>query len=130
MTDAPARDVSGLLPPKVRRKPRIGLVAGGLAAYWPQFPDLLPQLQESSRYVTARFNELDAEVVDVGFVSDAQEATTAAERLRVADCDLIVIFLTTYLTSSMVLPIAQRAKTPVLVIDLQPTEAMDHANFD
>ncbi len=30
----------------------------------------------------------------------------------------------------MVLPIAQRAKTPVLVIDLQPTEAMDHANFD
>ena len=30
----------------------------------------------------------------------------------------------------MVLPIAQRAETPVLVIDLQPTEAMDHATFD
>ena len=29
MTDVPARDVSGLLPPKARRKPRIGLVAGG-----------------------------------------------------------------------------------------------------
>jgi L-arabinose isomerase len=119
-----------LLPPRKRRQTRIGLVAGGLAAYWPQFPDLLPQLQESSRYVTSRFNQLDAEVVDVGFVSDAQEATAAAEKLRTADCDLIVIFLTTYLTSSMVLPIAQRAKTPVLVIDLQPTEAMDHANFD
>ena len=24
------------------RKTRIGLVAGGLGAYWPQFPDLLP----------------------------------------------------------------------------------------
>ena len=119
-----------LLPRKPRRQTRIGLVAGGLAAYWPQFPELLPQLQESSRYVTARFNELDAEVIDAGFVSDAQEANIAAETLRVADCDLIVIFLTTYLTSSMVLPIAQRSKTPVLVIDLQPTEAMDHANFD
>jgi L-arabinose isomerase len=129
MTDRSAA-VADLLPPKKRRQTRIGLVAGGLAAYWPQFPELLPQLQLSSRYVTARFNELDAEVIDVGFVSDAQEATVAAEKLRVADCDLIVIFLTTYLTSSMVLPIAQRAKTPVLVIDLQPTEAMDHANFD
>ncbi|TAJ48257.1 MAG: arabinose isomerase [Herbiconiux sp.] len=119
-----------ILTPFTRRKTRIGLVAGGLAAYWPQFPELLPQLQESSAYVTGRFNELDAEVVDVGFVSDAQEAVAAAEKLRVADCDLIVIFLTTYLTSSMVLPIAQKSHTPVLVIDLQPTEAMDHANFD
>jgi L-arabinose isomerase len=30
----------------------------------------------------------------------------------------------------MVLPIAQRSGTPVLIIDLQPTEKMDHANFD
>ncbi|MFE6964512.1 arabinose isomerase [Agromyces sp. NPDC057679] len=130
MTDAPARDVSGLLPPKARRKPRIGLVAGGLGTYWPQFPDLLPQLQESARYVSERFRGMDAEVTDVGFISDAQEGAAAGERLRQADCDLIVLFLTTYLTSSMVLPIAQRANTPVLVIDLQPTEKMDHASFD
>jgi len=130
VTSTAARDALATLAPRRRRRTRIGLVAGGLAAYWPQFPDLLPQLQESSRYVTERFTALDADVVDVGFVSDAQEATVAAEKLRVADCDLIVIFLTTYLTSSMVLPIAQRSHTPVLVIDLQPTEAMDHANFD
>jgi L-arabinose isomerase len=119
-----------LLGSKTRRPTRIGLVAGGLGAYWPQFPDLLPQLQASSRYVSSRFAALDAEVFDVGFVSDQQEASAAGEKLRQADCDLIVIFLATYLTSSMVLPIAQRAKTPVLVIDLQPTEAMDHATFD
>ena len=119
-----------LLPPKTRSKTRIGLVAGGLGTYWPQFPGLLPQLQESSRYVTERFTEMDAEVIDAGFISDAQEGAAAGEKLRVADCDLIVMFLTTYLTSAMVLPIAQRAKTPVLVIDLQPTEKMDHANFD
>ena len=130
MNHNPRSFASELLTPKVRRPTRIGLVSGGLGAYWPQFPDLLPQLQSSTRYVTERFNRLDAEVIDAGFVSDAREAGVAAEKLRVADCDLIVVFLATYLTSSMVLPIAQKAKTPVLVIDLQPTEAMDHANFD
>ncbi|KZE39528.1 L-fucose/L-arabinose isomerase family protein [Microbacterium sp. T32] len=126
----PAASLATLLPPRQRRKPRIGLVAGGLGTYWPQFPDLLPQLQESARYVSERFAGMDADVTDVGFISDAQEGAAAAETLRQADCDLIVLFLTTYLTSSMVLPIAQRADAPVLIIDLQPTERMDHAGFD
>lgn len=120
---------SDLLVPKSRRKPRIGLVAGGLGTYWPQFPTLLPQLQDSARYVSERFSAMDADVTDAGFISDAQDGAVAAERLRVADCDLIVLFLTTYLTAAMVLPIAQRANAPVLVIDLQPTEKMDHAAF-
>ena len=126
----PQQPAAELLPAHRRRPTRIGLVSGGLGAYWPQFPELLPQLQESVRYVKGRFEELDADVVDTGFVSDAQEAAAAGEKLRVADCDLIVIFLATYLTSSMVLPIAQRSQTPVLVIDLQPTEAMEHSSFD
>jgi L-arabinose isomerase len=37
-----------LLPPVTRRRPRIGLVSGGLGTYWPQFPGLLPQLKESA----------------------------------------------------------------------------------
>ena len=119
-----------LLPPVPRRRTRIGLVAGGLGTYWPQFPDLLPQLKESTRYVTERLRRLDAEVTDVGFISDAEEGAVAAEELRRADCDLIVLFLTTYLTSSMVLPIARRSHTPVLIIDLQPSERMDHGSFD
>lgn len=73
---------------------------------------------------------MNADVIDVGFISDAPEGAHAAERLRAADCDLIVLFLTTYLTSSMVLPIARRSGAPVLVIDLQPTERMDHQTFD
>jgi L-arabinose isomerase len=112
------------------RKTRIGLVAGGLGAYWPQFPDLLPQLQASARRVSERFSQLDCEVVDVGFISDAQEGAAAAEKLRVADCDLIVGFLTTYMTASMLVPVAQRSGAPVLLLNLQPTESMNHATFD
>jgi len=121
--------VSELLTPKTRRRTRIGLLAGGLGAYWPQFPQLLPQLQASARYVAERLESMDGEVTDLGFVSDAQEAAVAAENLRRADCDLIVMFITTYLTSSMVLTIAQRTGVPVLVIDLQPSIKMNHATF-
>jgi L-arabinose isomerase len=112
------------------RRTRIGLVAGGLGAYWPQFPELLPQLQASARRVAQRLSGLDCEVVDAGFVSDAQEGAVAAAKLRAADCDLIIGFLTTYLTSTMLAPIAQRSGAPVLLLNLQPTEAMDHATFD
>lgn len=124
------REASELLVPHRRRQTRIGLVSGGLGAYWPQFPGLLEQLQGSTRYVTERFQGMDAEVIDAGFVSDAQDAGKAGEKLRLADCDLVVIFVATYLTSSIVLPIAQKAGAPVLIIDLQPSEKMDHATFD
>ncbi len=119
------------LPRATGRRTTIGLVAGGLGAYWPQFPDLLPQLQRSAARVAERMRELgEVDVVDVGFISDAQEGALAAERLRVAGPDLIVGFLTTYMTASMLVPVAQRSGAPVLLVNLQPTERMDHATFD
>jgi L-arabinose isomerase len=112
------------------RRAKVGLVAGGLGAYWPQFPALLPQLRRSAAVVADRMRALDCDVVDAGFISDAEDGARAAEQLRAAGCDLIVCFLTTYMTASMVIPIAQRSDAPVLLINLQPTEAMDHATFD
>src|SRR3569833_1939744 len=112
------------------RRTRVGLVAGGLGAYWPQFPGLLPQLQRSAERVSERMRELGCEVVDVGFISDAEEGAAAAERLRAAGCDLIVAFLTTYMTATMLVPVAQRSGAPVLLINLQPTASMDHETFD
>jgi L-arabinose isomerase len=121
---------SPMLARSPHRRVKVGLVAGGLGAYWPQFPDLLPQLQRSAARVSEKMHALGADVVDVGFISDAQEGAAAAEKLRVAGCDIIVGFLTTYMTATMLLPIAQRSDAPVLLINLQPTEAMDHASFD
>jgi L-arabinose isomerase len=113
------------------RRTTVGLVAGGLGAYWPQFPELLPQLQRSAARVAQRLRAVgEIDVVDVGFISDAQQGAAAAERLRAAGCDLIVGFLTTYMTASMLIPVAQRSGAPVLLINLQPTEKMDHDTFD
>jgi L-arabinose isomerase len=122
--------LSGDLLPRITPRPTtVGLVAGGLGAYWPQFPDLLPQLQSSAQRVSQRVQGLGCDVVDAGFISDAEQGGRAAETLRAAGCDLIVGFLTTYMTASMLVPIAQRSGAPVLLINLQPTEKMDHATF-
>lgn len=130
MTDLLVSQSGFGLEPITPRRTRIGLVAGGLGAYWPQFPSLLPQLQASARRVSDKLSDLDCEVVDVGFISDAEEGAVAAEKLRVADCDLIIGFLTTYMTATMLVPVAQRSGAPVLLLNLQPTESMDHASFD
>ena len=130
MTDTLPRSASGGLDRITPRRTRVGLVAGGLGAYWPQFPELLPQLRTSARRVAERLSALDCELVDAGFVSDPHEGAAAAEKLRLADCDLIIGFLTTYLTSNMLVPIALRSGAPVLLLNMQPTEAMDHATFD
>ncbi len=34
------------------------------------------------------------------------------------------------MTASMLVPVAQRSGAPVLLLNLQPTESMDHATFD
>jgi L-arabinose isomerase len=80
--------------------------------------------------VSERIRAMDCDLTDAGFISDAEDGARAAEVLRAAGCDLIICFLTTYMTASMVVPIAQRSGAPVLLINLQPTEAMDHATFD
>jgi L-arabinose isomerase len=113
----------------VLSRPRIGLVSGGLAAYWPQFPGLHESVLASTRQVAARLGELGADVVDAGFIDEASQAPAAGDRLRAAGCDLVVCYLPTYLTSSMVLPVAQRCAAPVLVLNLQPTASMDHESF-
>ena len=106
----------------------VGFVSGGLGAYWPQFPELRPRLERSVRQVVRRLDSIvPGSVCDVGFVSDAEEAGRAGEQLRKAGCDVLVIFCTTYLTASMVAPMAQRAGAPVVLLSLQPTPVMDEA---
>lgn len=124
-----SQDWTGVLEALRTPSAAVGFVAGGLGAYWPQFPELRPRLVGSAATVARRIDELaPGSVVDVGFVSDAEEASRAGERLRAADCDLVVVLCATYLTASMVVPIAQRAAAPVLLLNLQPTPAMDEAS--
>ncbi|MBX2999019.1 MAG: L-fucose/L-arabinose isomerase family protein [Caldilineaceae bacterium] len=108
---------------------RVGLFAIGLAAYWPQFPGLKERLEGYYAHIVEQLSGF-AEVVGMGLVDTAQEAYRAGDALAAANVDLLICHTATYATSAQVLPIVQRAKVPVLVLNLQPSPSLDYENTD
>jgi L-arabinose isomerase len=109
---------------------RIGLFGVGLAAYWPQFTGLKERLEGYQAFVEGKIEKLGAKVVSAGLVDTPQAAAEAGTRFAAADLDLLICYVGTYATSSQVLPVAQRAKVPVLILNLQPSKALDYENTD
>ena len=109
---------------------RIGVFGIGLAAYWPQFPGLKERLEGYQSLVEAKLAALGVEVISAGLVDTAPAAAEAGRKFASSDLDLIVCYVATYATSSQVLPVVQRAKVPVLVLNLQPVAALDYENTD
>lgn len=109
---------------------RIGLFGIGLEAYWPQFPDLKPKLDSYLETVASKIRQPDVELINLGLIDSPEKAMTAGHDFRRADVDVIFLHVTTYALSSTVLPVVQRAKVPVIILNLQPEAAIDYANFN
>jgi L-arabinose isomerase len=110
-------------------RPKVALVAGGLGVYWRQFTELMPTLERSSSRISQRITDIGADVKDFGFVSDPIAGAAVADRIRSANVDLIVLFVSTYMPSAQVLPIFKYGGAPVLLLCLQPSTSMDHETF-
>jgi L-arabinose isomerase len=104
---------------------RIGVFGVGLAAYWPQFPGLRETIEGYLRHVEGEVGT-GAHVVAGGLVDTAQAGRALGERFVREDLDLLVLHAGTYATSTQVLPVAQRAGVPVLILNLQPQPALDY----
>ncbi len=111
-------------------KAKIGVFGIGLAAYWPQFEGLKERLEGYQGEVERKIAAMNAEVVSAGLVDNAPAAQQAGELFASHNVDLIVCYVGTYATSSQVLPAVQRRKAPVLILNLQPSAAMDYPNTD
>ena len=109
---------------------RIGLFGIGLDTYWPQFPGLKERLEGYLREVGDKLARPDVEVVDLGLIDSPPKAFDAGHRFRREDVDLIFLHITTYALSSTVLPVVQRAKVPVIILNLSPAAAMDYESFN
>jgi L-arabinose isomerase len=114
----------------IKRKCRIGLFGIGLEAYWPQFKGLKQRLQGHVRTVAKRLERPGVEIVNLGLIDSPPKAMEAGHRFRQEDVDLIFLQATTYALSSTVLPVVQRAKVPVIVLNLQPAAAMDYEKLN
>lgn len=109
-----------------RQRPRVGVLAIGLAAYWPQFDGLRERLLRYQETLETQLAELGADVISVGLVDTPEGARTAGEKLAASRVELIMLYTATYATSSQVLPAVQAAKAPVVILNLQPARAVDY----
>jgi L-arabinose isomerase len=112
-----------------RQHVKIGLFGIGLAAYWPQFEGLQAAIEGHLVTIGDRL-EAWGEVVSGGLVDTAQAGAKAGDHFAFERIDLLVCWAGTYATSTQVLPVAQRAGVPVLLLNLQPEVALDYEKAD
>ena len=109
---------------------KIGLFGIGLDTYWPQFNGLKERLEGYVRVVEDKLSAIHPHIVNAGLVDSADKAFAAGRMFRQQEVDLIFLYVTTYALSSTVLPVVQRAKVPVIILNLSPEAAIDYASFN
>ena len=109
---------------------KVGLFGIGLEAYWSQFEGLKTRLEGYIEIVAQKINAFDTEVVNLGLIDTPEKAVEAGHQFRQADVDIIFLYVTTYALSSTVLPVVQRAKVPVIILNLSPEAAIDYTTFN
>ena len=108
-------------------KIKIGLAGFGLDTYWAQFTGLKERLAGYQSQVAALLRDCGAEVVDAGMVDSHDAAERAGEKLSEEVIEALFVFIATYALSSTLLPIVQRLKKYVVMLNLQPVPAIDYA---
>ena len=109
---------------------RVGLFGIGLDTYWPQFGGLLDRLTGYQKQIASRLRGYGVELVDAGMVDNTEKAHAAASLFRQKEVEVIFLYISTYALSSTVLPVVQKARVPVVVLNLQPVPQLDYEKFN
>lgn len=115
---------------KERYPLKIGLFGIGLDAYWPQFKGLKERLEGYLEEVNSKLQGFGADIINLGLIDNPVSAMEAGHKFRKTDVDIIFLHVTTYALSSTVLPVVQRAKVPVIILNLSPEKAIDYKSFN
>ena len=109
---------------------KVGLFGIGLDTYWAQFDGLLDNLKKYQEQIKMRIARFGVDVIDAGMVDNPMKARSAADFLKSQDVEIVFLYVSTYALSSTVLPVAQKLKVPVIILNLQPVAAMDYEAFN
>jgi len=90
----------------------------------------MARLENDLATVHAKLAREGVEIIDLGLIDSVPKAFDAGHAFRRADVDLIFLHVTTYALSATVLPVVQRAKVPVNVLNLSPAAAIDYATYN
>ena len=114
----------------MRKRGRIGLFGIGLDTYWPQFKGLKERLLGYQGYVAEQLSQMNVELVDAGLVDTPEKSRAAAQLFVEENVEAIFLFISTYALSHTVLPVAQQARVPIIVLNLQPVSSIDYESFN
>ena len=109
---------------------KIGLFGIGLDTYWEQFAGLQQRLEGYLQEIHGQLAAIHPHIVDAGLVDTPDKAFEAGSLFRRSEVDLIFLYVSTYALSSTVLPVVQRAKVPVIILNLSPEAAIDYESFN
>ena len=109
---------------------KIGLFGIGLDTYWEQFEVLKERLENYLSIVEKNLAVIHPQIINAGLIDNIDKSFEAGTRFRKEDVDIIFLYVTTYALSSTVLPVVQKAKLPVIVLNLSPDAAIDYTAFN
>ena len=110
----------------LKARPRIGILAVGLAAYWPQFAGMREAvLGHHARLLNVIGDR--AERIEIGLVDTIEGARAAAARLAASDVDIVFVHLTTYATSEPLLIAVSELDVPIVLLNVQSVRKLDMA---
>ena len=109
---------------------KVGLFGVGLDTYWAQFEGLLDNLKKYQGQISTQIEQFGVEVIDGGMVDNPVKAREAADLFRTSDIEVLFLYISTYALSSTILPVVQKAKVPVIILNLQPVAALDYTAFN
>lgn len=112
------------------KKIKVGLYGIGLDTYWPQFDGLLEKLCNYKDDIKTKIESFGVTVADGGLVDNPVKAREVADYLKSEDIEMVFLYVSTYALSSTVLPIAQKLKVPIIILNLQPTAQLDYDTFN
>lgn len=109
---------------------KVGLFGIGLDTYWAQFDGLLDNLKGYQDQIKNKIAGFGVEAADAGMVDNPVKAREAADFLKMQDVEIVFLYVSTYALSSTVLPVAQKLKVPVVILNLQPVAQLDYEAFN
>ncbi|MDR0574213.1 MAG: L-fucose/L-arabinose isomerase family protein [Tannerella sp.] len=105
---------------------KAGIFGVGLDTYWGQFPGLLERLNGYRQEIAKRMSAFGVEVTDAGMVDTPEKAFEAAALLKRNEVEIVFLYISTYALSSTVLPVVREVGAPLVILNVQPTAAIDY----
>jgi L-arabinose isomerase len=100
----------------------------GHHTYWLQFDGLLEQLKEKLTRFETMVGVHGVDTINFGMSDCAETAYQLVPEIKAANLDLLFIDMVTYATSSTVASIFREVQVPMVLVALQPDQAMDYPN--